>query len=198
MRRALRPGAAAVALGAALAALDWAAVHTVPGRLVDGRSLRGALLTDSPAASLLERVLDLISVSALVCAVVGILVIALVRRRRAVGLGAVAVLAAANVSTQLLKSVLLVRPDLGHAPPSPRRQTEVLKRTALVLLGVGALVTLTLLAVPAPAGALVLVCAYVAGVGLTTGAAAGVLHMVLAELCPLELPESPEGHQDGG
>lgn len=254
----------------------WGAVHTVPGRLVDGRSLRGALLTDSTAASLLDRVLDLISVTALLCALCGILLIALVRQRRAVGLGAVAVLAGANLSTQLLKSVLLVRPDLGLVERTPAtlnslpsghvtvafsavvalvlvlparargpvallglgatsavtmavmssgwhrasdalaaclvvgawsalvllllglvpgargsthphgRSAVLLRRTALALTAAGALLTLALLPVPAPGGVLVLIAAYGAGVSLTTGAAAGVLHMVLAQPPPPE------------
>ena len=94
-------------------------MHTVPGRLVDGRSLRGALLTESPAAALLERVLDLISVNALLVAVAGILAIALVRGRWAAGLGALAVLASANVSTQVLKQAILVRADLGLDERTP-------------------------------------------------------------------------------
>lgn len=116
---ALRPAVAAAAAVAALAAVDWAAVHTLPGRLVDGRSLRGALLTESPAAALLERVLDLISVGALLVAIAGILAIALARGRWAAGLGALAVLAGANVSTQVLKQTLLVRPDLGLDERTP-------------------------------------------------------------------------------
>lgn len=115
----LRPATAAAGCAAVLAGVDGAAVHTVPGRLVDGRSLRGALLTESPAATLLERVLDLISVSALLVAVGAILAIALVRGRWAAGLGALAVLAGANVSTPVLKSVLLVRPDLGLDERTP-------------------------------------------------------------------------------
>ena len=266
------PAAGAVACATALVAVYWAAVRTVPGRVLDGRSLRGALLTDSTAAAWLERGLDLISVTALLCAVCGILLIALARRRRAVGLGALVVLAGANVSTQLLKSVLLTRPDLGldertpatlnslpsghvtvafsavvalvlvlparlrgpvstlgaasasvvtiavmssgwhrasdalaaclvvgvwaglvlvllgllpaprRTPPSVGSASVLLRRTALVLGGLGALLALALLAVPAPAGVLVLVAAYASGVGLTAGTAAAVLHMVLASL----------------
>ena len=74
--RVLRLASAAAAGVVAFVVLDWAAVHTVSGRLVDGRSLRGALLTESPAASLLERVLDLISVTALLGAVIVILAVA--------------------------------------------------------------------------------------------------------------------------
>ena len=271
LRDARRPLVGALVCGAALSAVYWAAVRTVPGRLLDGRSLRGALLTESKAASLLERVLDLLSVSALLGAVGAVVLIALLRRRRAVGIGAVAVLAGANVSTQLLKQVVLVRPDLGLAertpatlnslpsghvtvafsavvalvlvlparsrkvaaltglvftaavtmavmssgwhrasdalaaclvvgvwgalvlavlvlrpvrPPTspPGDAPALLGHTALTLTVAGALVALALLPVPAPGGALVLVAAYAAGVSLTAGAAAGVLHLVLAQL----------------
>ena len=165
-----RPAARGAAAGgvAALAALDWAAVHTVPGRLVDGRSLRGALLTESRAASLLERVLDLISVTALLCAVCGILLVALVRQRREAGLAALAVLAGANVTTQVLKQWLLVRPDLGLDERTPATLNSLPSGHVTVALSV---VVAVVLVAPARARS----AAAAVGLGFTTAVTMAVM-----------------------
>ncbi len=112
----------AAALGltclAALVALDWFAVHTVRGRVLDGRSLRGAQLTGSRSTRAVEQVLDVVSVSSILAAVGVVLGVALVRRRRTLGVAAVVLLAGANITTQLLKHIVLSRPSLGLIEPA--------------------------------------------------------------------------------
>ncbi len=94
-------------------------VRTTPGRQFGDVSLRGALTTKAALADSVERVLGVVSVASLLAGVAGIALIALVRLRRAQGLCAVALLVAANVSTRLLKTVVLDRPDLGLLEITP-------------------------------------------------------------------------------
>lgn len=95
------------------------AVHTTRGRLLDGASLRGAVDSRSSVTTAIERLLDVISVASLFGAVVVITMIALVRLRRELALGAVVVLLGANGTTQILKRYVLERPDLGLYESTP-------------------------------------------------------------------------------
>ena len=113
-------GAIFVGFGSAFLAVYYLTVRTIPGRVLSDASLRGALLTGSPLGRFVDAVLNVVSVASLSGALALIAIIALVRLQRVPGLAAVAVLAGANVSTWLLKAVL-VRPDLGLrevAPPT--------------------------------------------------------------------------------
>lgn len=93
-----RTVAFAVACLTALVVVDWWAVHTVRGRLLDARSLRGALLTGPTTTHALDQVLDVVSVTSLLAAVAVVLAIALVRLHGALGLAAVALLIGANTT----------------------------------------------------------------------------------------------------
>ncbi len=95
------------------------AVRTVAGRVLDGHALRGAVASRSAVTDYVQGVLDVVSVASLFGAAALIAVIALVRLRRAVGLAALVVLVGANVTSQLLKNLLLHRPDLGLTERTP-------------------------------------------------------------------------------
>ena len=103
----------------ALAAVYVLTVRTVPGRLVSDAALRGALSTRSAASDSVHAVLDVVSVGSLAVATVVIVVIALLRLAGRAAVVAIGLLAAANVSTWLLKNYLFSRPDLGLREAAP-------------------------------------------------------------------------------
>ena len=103
----------------ALAAVYVLTVRTVPGRLVSDASLRGALSTRSAASDSVHAVLDVVSVGSLAVATAVVVVIALLRLAGRAAVVAIGLLAAANVSTWLLKNYLFSRPDLGLREAAP-------------------------------------------------------------------------------
>jgi membrane-associated phospholipid phosphatase len=94
-------------------------VRTVPGRLLGDAALRGAALSRSHLTETVNATLDVITVGSLVGAIAVIAVIALIRMLRVVGLAAIGLLMAANLTTRILKSYLLSRPDLGLDESAP-------------------------------------------------------------------------------
>lgn len=93
-------------------ALVWGSLYTVPGQNLDNLTMealagRVALLPEG-----LELATSLVSVPALAVASVFVAAVAVIRRRPALALRSVAVVAGANLSTQVIKA-LLERPDLG-------------------------------------------------------------------------------------
>ncbi len=97
----------------------YVTVRTVQGRLFGDASLRGALLTRSALADGTDTVLNVVSGAALLGAVAVVAMVALIRLERVLGLAAIGLLVGANVSTLVLKSYLLERPDLGLREVSP-------------------------------------------------------------------------------
>jgi membrane-associated phospholipid phosphatase len=97
----------------ALGVVYFLSVHTVRGRRLDDASLRGAIAVRPLVDDTVERILDVVSVASLLAAVAVVAAIALVRLARFEGLVAVGILAGSNVTTWLLKNVLLDRPDFG-------------------------------------------------------------------------------------
>lgn len=95
------------------------AVWTTAGRLLDGASLRGAIDNRSRLSDAVERTLDVVSVTSLLAAAVLLVGIALVRSRRELAVAAVVVVVGANATSQLLKRVVLERPDLGLYESTP-------------------------------------------------------------------------------
>ncbi|RMI00299.1 phosphatase PAP2 family protein, partial [Cellulomonas triticagri] len=91
-------------------------VGTERGQAVDQAALDGAHIGQNRLWEVAEPVLDVVSVGFIAGAVVTCAVIAVVRRRWALALVAGGVLAGANVTTQVLKKVVLERPELGHGP----------------------------------------------------------------------------------
>lgn len=196
-RRASIPQCLLVALTSVvvLAAMYFVFVRTFVGQVVDERGRIGAgrigLAVAPNAAAVLQVVPAVCAVLLIAVAIVG-----LMRRRILVTVVAVAVVVAANVTTQLLKHVILVRPNLaattlvpnsfpsGHvtlaasialaallvAPPRWRRAVAVVGGGLVVLIG------MLLLAAqwhrPSDVVAGILVVAFWGGVA---GAAAGSL-----------------------
>jgi hypothetical protein len=95
------------------------AVQTTQGRMLDGSSFRGAKQARSPVTAVVERLLDIISVSSLAAALVIVAAIALLRLRRDLALAALAVILGSNATSQLLKNYVLSRPDLGIYETTP-------------------------------------------------------------------------------
>lgn len=155
-----RTVAFAVACLTALVVVDWWAVHTVRGRLLDARSLRGALLTGPTTTHALDQVLDVVSVTSLLAAVAVVLAIALVRLHGALGLAAVALLIGANTTTELLKHVVLSRPYLRLVEPAAATANSLPSGHVTVAFSVA--VALVLVLPPALCGA-----AIAAGVAFT-------------------------------
>lgn len=97
----------------------WATVRTLQGRLFGDASLRGALLTRSALSDGAETVLNVVSVASLLGAIALVATVALVRLERLQGLAAIGILVGGNVSTLVLKSYLLDRPDFGISEVAP-------------------------------------------------------------------------------
>lgn len=105
----------------ALGLVYYLTVHTATGRELADASLRGAIRVRPLVTGTVEQILDVVSVASLLGTMAIVAVIALLRLARLEGLVAIGLLVGANVSTWLLKNVLLNRPDLGLdevAPPT--------------------------------------------------------------------------------
>jgi membrane-associated phospholipid phosphatase len=94
-------------------------VRTVTGRELADFSLRGAIAVRPLLDGTVEQILDVVSVASLLATVAVVTAIALVRLAVLPGLVAIGILAGSNVSTWLLKNVLLTRPDLGLSEVAP-------------------------------------------------------------------------------
>ena len=120
---AIRPllvlAAVAVAFLAAFGAVYVLTVRTSQGRTLADASLRGALHSKAAVTGTVDTVLDVVSVASLFGAMAVVALIALIRLKRLEGVAAVGILVGANVSTWLLKDVLLARPDLGLSEVGP-------------------------------------------------------------------------------
>ncbi|GAA2035131.1 phosphatase PAP2 family protein [Pseudokineococcus marinus] len=141
----------------------WRAlVTTGPGQVVDeiafAGSARGRDLLDAQATT----VLSVVSEGTLALGLVLLVVLAAVRRRLALAVAAVVLVAGANVTTQLLKKVVLDRPALGlgdvNSLPSGHTTVAATLAVALVLV----------LPPAARATAAVLGAAYTAATGVST------------------------------
>jgi membrane-associated phospholipid phosphatase len=108
-----------VLLAAAQVAAFWAAwrffVHTGHGQLLDTVALTGNQFGRARLAGRVGLVLNAVSAVSLAVATTVVGFIALVRRRIALAVGAVLLIAGANLTTQLAKAVI-DRPDLGIDP----------------------------------------------------------------------------------
>ena len=104
-----------VAAGCALLvlAVHYVFVATARGQLVDSAALQGAQIGRQHIIEPVQRVLDVVSVGSLAAAAVVAGAVALLRRRVVLAGVAVMTVVASNVSTQVLKQLLLERPDLG-------------------------------------------------------------------------------------
>ncbi len=119
LRQLVRIALVGLAFAAGFVLVYYVTVRTVQGRLFGDASLRGALLTRSALADGTDTVLNVVSVASLLGAVAVVAMVALVRLERVQGLAAIGLLVGANVSTLVLKSYLLERPDLGIREVAP-------------------------------------------------------------------------------
>lgn len=124
-RRSTRPARAArspllfvlgaVACAAALCGTYWAFVRTTTGQFADESAWREAGSAASGTQLPFLGVLDTLPAISVVVAAAAILFVAVVRRRWAASITAVAVILTSNLTTQILKNILLDRPDRGVA-----------------------------------------------------------------------------------
>ncbi|GAA1499437.1 hypothetical protein GCM10009827_001020 [Dactylosporangium maewongense] len=87
-------------------------VQTEHGQLLDYFAITGNSIGRARVETIVDRVLNGISVLSLTVATVTVGFIALIRRRVALAVGAILLIGGANVTTQVIKA-LLTRPDLG-------------------------------------------------------------------------------------
>ncbi|MDP8908964.1 MAG: phosphatase PAP2 family protein [Chloroflexota bacterium] len=160
-----------VVCAALFAATYVLAVHTTRGRVLDGASLRGASQSRSRVTSAVEGLLDAVSATSLVVAIVIIAMIALLRLRRDLALAAVVVIVGSTVTAQVLKRYLLTRPDLGIHETTPATLNSLPSGHATVALSVVVALVLVLPVRlrPAAAGAGVVYAALTAFATLSAG-----------------------------
>ncbi|MCU1432877.1 MAG: hypothetical protein JWP95_1982 [Actinotalea sp.] len=108
-----------LAAGAASAVLAiWAVfVRTATGRLVDEAAWEGALTGQNRLWQLAGPVLDVISGPFIIGVLLATMLLAVLRRRVLLAVQVAIVMGGANLTTQVLKHVLLDRPDLGLGDP---------------------------------------------------------------------------------
>lgn len=115
--------AALAALCLALVAVLYVVfVHTSWGQRVDDAAVDGRTLRPSVLHAT-DRVLNTISVTSLALGGLAMMLVALVRERPHLALAAGVVIVGANVTTQILKTGILERPDLV-GPPDPLGMTN--------------------------------------------------------------------------
>lgn len=90
-------------------------VDTWAGQRVEWAALQGARYGQTQLWQVAERVLDVVSVGFIAVVLLAAVLIALVRRRWSLAVQVAVLMIGANVTTRLVKVVLLDRPDLGVA-----------------------------------------------------------------------------------
>ena len=146
----------------------WAVfVDTEQGQLVDAAAVEGAVYGQTELWRMAERVLDVVSVSAIAVVLVVAVGIAVVRRRWELAVQVALVMGGANLTTQVLKYLVLPRPDHGVNTGSAENTLPSGHTTAATSIAV-----VLLLVVPARMRPLV------AAVGAAYAAATGVSTLV--------------------
>ncbi|ROR54989.1 PAP2 superfamily protein [Luteococcus japonicus] len=110
--RWVRPLLLALASGVATLGVWRFFVVTTRGQLLDSIAYLGAAIGQSHVADRLQRVLETVSVGAIALVMLLVALVAVLRRRWMLALEAAALVAAANLSTRVLKYHLLYRPLL--------------------------------------------------------------------------------------
>jgi membrane-associated phospholipid phosphatase len=124
------------------------------GQLLDYVALTGNSIGRARVESLVDSTLNGISVASLALATVVIGFIALIRRRVALAVGAVLLIAGANATTQLLKA-FIYRPDLGVDPERAAAGNSLPSGHTTIAASVAVALVLVLPAKARAAGALV-------------------------------------------
>lgn len=135
----LLAGLIALLVGAGGVWATWRVfVVSRPGQLVDHAAFQGAGMHQTGLWQIAERVLSVVSVPFLVLVLVTTMLIAVLRRRWGLAVQVAVLLAGANLTTQVLKNVVLGRPDHGighmHANTLPSGHTTVAASVAAALL----------------------------------------------------------------
>jgi membrane-associated phospholipid phosphatase len=91
-------------------------VASVPGQRVDQAVFEGARYGRNRLWQLAQPVLDVVSVPYIALVLIAAVLIAVVRRRWGLAIQVALLVAGANLTTQVLKNVVLDRPDLGATP----------------------------------------------------------------------------------
>ncbi|MHB1063667.1 MAG: phosphatase PAP2 family protein [Georgenia sp.] len=125
--------------GAAAVGCWWTFVATRPGQHVDQMALIASGLGRVRVAGYAHDLLDVVSLPFLAVAVVVMAAVALVRGRWRLALGVPLMVAAANLTTQLLKYVVLGRPDLGYSQGFAENTLPSGHTTVAVSVAAGAL-----------------------------------------------------------
>lgn len=192
---------AAAVVAAALFAIAYVLfVRGYAGQILDERAKLGAGATGVRLRPVADVALNLLPAVALGGGTVLVIVLGIVRRRIGATAVALAVVAGANVSTQLLKHVFLVRPETGATVPfynsfpsghmtvaaaavlavfivcAPRARPWFAVIGAVVLIVVGVMLLGAQWHRPSDIVAAVLVVAAWGGVAGAVGVATGVLH----------------------
>lgn len=131
--------AVGVTAAVVLVGLYLVAVRTPWGQRLDGAALSGRIFSRPRVREVTHGILRTISVTSLALLGGAVVTIALVRNRTGRALAAVAVIAGANVTTQVLKRVVLSRPDLvsgplGTRPTFPSGHSTVAMSLAVALV----------------------------------------------------------------
>jgi len=164
--RHLRRGlAAAAACGAGLVAVYGVFVRTTVGQRVDDAALLGRAAVPEGIVENAWGILDTISLVTLAAASLAVAFIGLARGRFRAAVGAGVVLVGANVTTQVLKRMLLTRPELVAGEAIPINSLPSGHATVAMSVAVAALVV-----VPAARRPLVAVlgAGYAVAVGVST------------------------------
>lgn len=110
-----------VAIAILVAALSFAGVFvlwrvfvdTLAGQQVENAALQGALYGQTQLWRVAERVLDVVSVSAIAAVLLGAMLIAALRRRWSLAIQVAVLMIGANLTTRVLKNWVFYRPELG-------------------------------------------------------------------------------------
>jgi membrane-associated phospholipid phosphatase len=102
-----------IASVAAVAIVYVVAVQTAWGQRVDATALRGRTILEPRVVHAAARLMSTIDVASLALVGGAIVLVSLVRARPRVALGSAVVIVGSIVTTELLKHVVLPRPDLG-------------------------------------------------------------------------------------
>lgn len=103
---------ATIAAGATLLGLVVLCLHSATGQRWDDSAMRTVVAGRDTKLTVLS-VLGYVSIGAIIIVVVGCALVALLRGKIHLAIGAAIVIAGANVTTQVLKESILSRPDLG-------------------------------------------------------------------------------------
>lgn len=110
---------AAVGCAGLLVALDLIFVHTTRGQWVDDASLRGTAIGRAHIINPVTGVLDVVSVTALGVATITVGAVGYLRRRPILALLTMTLVVGSNLTTEVLKHVVLSRPLVDPADPLP-------------------------------------------------------------------------------